>query len=480
MHRKLISMFLAAVILMSAAGPVYAREETYHLYFVKSGQTLMDDTGRIQGWADAPLSEAGTATAMKLAAGMKEIPFDYVYTSDRMRDIETAELIMAGSTAAAVPEPIALSGLREPNYGIFEGELKNLAWNRISQHLGAAGKAEIFNREKPVEQIIQALCELDDSNEAETYEIVKGRYDQALGQITAKAKTRNGAHILIVADELAINEIAGAYDRAAYRELAPGSLTQLYFGGNSYQLAASGDMKYVDGTAAAVSVTGERVEIYLIRHGKTIFNTMSRVQGWTDTPLTAEGRQVAEDLGRGLADLKFQSVYTSDLGRTVETAQLVLKQSNTSDALHINKVPALRETNYGKFDGGWNEDMNQVSYKKYNISTWEELSALPQSARKILTAVSEADETGQAESYETMSVRVSDAFIKIAENESANGGGNILIVSHGHAIMGILDRVCGVDTGSISNSSVCKIVYENGVFTAESVNDKSYAEKGRQ
>ena len=141
---------------------------------------------------------------------------------------------------------------------------------------------------------------------------------------------------------------------------------------------------------------------------------------------------------------------------------------------------ALRETIYGKFDGGWNEDMNQVSYKKYNISTWEELSALPQSARKILTAVSEADETGQAESYEVMSARVSDAFMEIARNESADGGGNILIVSHGHAIMGILDCVCGVDVGSISNSSVCKIVYENGVFTAESVNDKSYVEKGQQ
>ena len=33
------------------------------------------------------------------------------------------------------------------------------------------------------------------------------------------------------------------------------------------------------------------VKLYLVRHGKTMFNTIGRAQGWSDTPLTAEGER---------------------------------------------------------------------------------------------------------------------------------------------------------------------------------------------
>ncbi len=481
MLKKAISMVMAAMMTLTPVIPVMAQEQQFQIYFVRSGQTLLDETGRIQGWADAPLSEAGRETVQNAAYGMKDISFDYVITSDRMRDIETAGIIVETNAKTTSPETITLTQLREPNYGILEGELHDPAWSQIAGQLGVEDKTSVFAMDNPVEGIARALHQLDNSGEAEGYAEIRSRYDAAFQQISQKGRAKSGANILVVADELAINDIAGSVVQNAFRELPHGSLTQLQYNGGSYHLVASGDSKYIDaGTNRQNTAAGARVEIYLIRHGKTIFNTMSRVQGWTDTPLTEEGRQVAEDVGRGLADMNFKSVYTSDLGRTVETAQLVLKHNKTSSALPINRVAELRETNYGKFDGGWNEDMNQVSYDRYNVSTWEELSALDHATRKILTAVSEADETGQAESYEAMSTRVSDAFIKIAESESADGGGSILIVSHGHAIMGILDRVCGVDIGSISNSSVSKIVYEDGVFTAETVNDKSYAEKGRQ
>ena len=35
------------------------------------------------------------------------------------------------------------------------------------------------------------------------------------------------------------------------------------------------------------------LELYLVRHGKTVFNTTGRLQGWSDSPLTPEGCQVA-------------------------------------------------------------------------------------------------------------------------------------------------------------------------------------------
>jgi probable phosphoglycerate mutase len=41
--------------------------------------------------------------------------------------------------------------------------------------------------------------------------------------------------------------------------------------------------------AYAETVGDNTVTIYVTRHGKTMFNTVHRVQGWADTPLTTAG-----------------------------------------------------------------------------------------------------------------------------------------------------------------------------------------------
>ncbi|MDU3712559.1 MAG: phosphoglycerate mutase family protein, partial [Streptococcus mitis] len=45
-----------------------------------------------------------------------------------------------------------------------------------------------------------------------------------------------------------------------------------------------------------------KVRLYLVRHGKTMFNTIGRAQGWSDTPLTAEGERGIQELGIGLRE----------------------------------------------------------------------------------------------------------------------------------------------------------------------------------
>lgn len=55
-----------------------------------------------------------------------------------------------------------------------------------------------------------------------------------------------------------------------------------------------------------------KVRLYLVRHGKTMFNTIGRAQGWSDTPLTAEGERGIQELGIGLreSDLQFERAYS--------------------------------------------------------------------------------------------------------------------------------------------------------------------------
>lgn len=75
---------------------------------------------------------------------------------------------------------------------------------------------------------------------------------------------------------------------------------------------------------------------------------MRRIQqGHADSPLTPEGQEMAKKLGENLQDRGIKKIYSSDLGRCMETSSIVNKY------LHVSITPtqALREQNLGDFNG---------------------------------------------------------------------------------------------------------------------------------
>ncbi|NYS33413.1 histidine phosphatase family protein [Streptococcus danieliae] len=73
-------------------------------------------------------------------------------------------------------------------------------------------------------------------------------------------------------------------------------------------------------------------DLYIVRHGRTMFNTLHRAQGWSDTPLTEQGQEGIRELGVGLRErgLSFHRALSSDLGRTILTMDILLGTSKNS------------------------------------------------------------------------------------------------------------------------------------------------------
>ncbi|MGI8552992.1 MAG: histidine phosphatase family protein [Dehalococcoidia bacterium] len=88
--------------------------------------------------------------------------------------------------------------------------------------------------------------------------------------------------------------------------------------------------------------------LILCRHGETPNNSERRFTGWADPSLTLMGRRQARALGRRLRGQALDAAYSSDLRRTVETANLVLRGR---DGLEPRPEPALREANFGEWQG---------------------------------------------------------------------------------------------------------------------------------
>ncbi|MDH6357883.1 histidine phosphatase family protein [Parabacteroides sp. PF5-9] len=228
------------------------------------------------------------------------------------------------------------------------------------------------------------------------------------------------------------------------------------------------------------------VTFYIARHGKTMFNTLDRVQGWSDSPLTPAGIEVAEYLGKGLKEIPFKAAYSSDLSRARQTARIVLEAKGQKE-LPVIEVPGVRETNFGRYEGGFNTDMwgDAALYMHYKNGNdlMKDIAGKPDMFQKILAAIKKLDTLNMAEDYNDVKKRGQQALREIAEKEASQGGGNILLVSHGMAISIFLFELDSAgkkpEVGQMENAAVSKVVYKNGQFTLESFGDMRYVEKGK-
>lgn len=90
--------------------------------------------------------------------------------------------------------------------------------------------------------------------------------------------------------------------------------------------------------------------LYIIRHGKTKWNTENRLQGRTDIPLNEEGRQMAEKAAREYADVHFDICFSSPLKRAYETAKILLDGRDVP----IVTDDRLMEMCFGVYEGRQN------------------------------------------------------------------------------------------------------------------------------
>ncbi|MCI0765053.1 histidine phosphatase family protein [Bacillus sp. TL12] len=220
------------------------------------------------------------------------------------------------------------------------------------------------------------------------------------------------------------------------------------------------------------------VTLYVTRHGKTILNTNKRIQGWADSPLVEKGIEVVKGLGNGLQDIPFVDAYSSDSGRAIETANLVLKYSGQSK-LKLEQRKDLRELNFGIFEGDKVENMRQAIQNIAGVKGITESMEL--SIKEFTNFIAEADTTKQAENWEVFSTRIKKEIDTISEDTAQNGGGNVLVVAHGLMITALVEMLDSSKTKmGVKNASVTKILYKDGEYTIESVGDMSYAEKGSE
>lgn len=236
--------------------------------------------------------------------------------------------------------------------------------------------------------------------------------------------------------------------------------------------------------------TNGEVRFYMMRHGKTMLNMLNRVQGWSDAFLTPDGEEVARAAGIGLKDTAFTAAYSSDSGRAVQTARIILNENEAATNMELKTDKRLREFSFGSFEGDLNETVIRAVAKRKG-QTLEEFQRTGSTPKDYANRVAELEKENRngkdgiwpAEDYNRIATRLHNAIHEIAEAESKGGGGNVLIVSHGLSLRTLFDMLSEdfvFQSSSLDNASVSLLRYKDGVFSLETVNDLQYAEAGKR
>lgn len=220
--------------------------------------------------------------------------------------------------------------------------------------------------------------------------------------------------------------------------------------------------------------------LYIARHGKTMFNTIGRIQGWCDTPLTKIGEEGIRELGLGLKDagLEFKVAVSSDSGRAVQTSTIAQREMGILGQVPYYQDQRIREWCFGSFEGMYDGELFKGVLPRINGI----VDAEHMSFEEIANGVYEADSAKWSEKWEELSGRIVSGFTAIAEEVEKQGGGNAFVVSHGMTIATLVDILEQKRSRNLwyDNGSITVVRYENGQLDVERIGDMSYRERGAE
>ncbi len=162
-------------------------------------------------------------------------------------------------------------------------------------------------------------------------------------------------------------------------------------------------------------------ELWIVRHGQTESNQKGIFQGQSNSALTDLGKKMAADYAKEIQEINFAAIFSSDLGRAVETAEILKLER----AIKIQTTALIRERNLGILQG---KRKDQLTKKLQNLL--HHLDKIKQET--------DVPEGTNIEPIKKMNQRI---LTFLRETAVAYPGKKILIITHGGVIGHLLVKL---------------------------------------
>ncbi len=203
------------------------------------------------------------------------------------------------------------------------------------------------------------------------------------------------------------------------------------------------------------------VEIVLVRHGETAWNTEEIFRGQADVPLSDYGLEQAERLGEYLKDEKIDIIYSSPLQRAVQTAGAIASRQN----IDLNIVGNLNDIDFGEWQGLTIKEVKQRYPELYQ--DWLDT---PEQVRMP--------------GGETLTDVQNQAFPFLEDAVMRCGEGRVALVSHRVVNKVLICALLGLDHSSfwsikLDTGGITRFVFDGDRVVLTSHNDTSYLNQVR-
>lgn len=209
-------------------------------------------------------------------------------------------------------------------------------------------------------------------------------------------------------------------------------------------------------------MSSQITDIILVRHGQTQYNILSKIQGHIDSDLTDHGRAQARALAKRVALYKPNHIYSSDLSRAHETANIL--------GQHLSLTPKvearIRETSFGP-------QVEGKSWPEINKTLEKEAKAWHQHERLARFPGGESREEALERSLTALNVMV-----------DKHPGETILAVTHGGILAGLFAYLLNIPPGIrprclILNTSINILRHDGNNWGIKTWGDVSHLEEFR-
>jgi phosphoserine phosphatase len=179
--------------------------------------------------------------------------------------------------------------------------------------------------------------------------------------------------------------------------------------------------------------------VILVRHGQSSFNVESRVQGYLDeSTLTAQGQEMAHQVGDALSEISFDAVYSSTLRRAKDTAEIVLSHLKTTPKTPLQAVDSLKEISLMLWEGMLFKDVEQTYPQEY-----EQWKNCPHQLRVVIS-----QEDGGTQDYFPV-VELFDRAQQFWQEFLPNHANQtVLLVAHSGINRALIGTAIGLDASS--------------------------------
>ncbi|KAL3833363.1 hypothetical protein ACJIZ3_008099 [Penstemon smallii] len=229
---------------------------------------------------------------------------------------------------------------------------------------------------------------------------------------------------------------------------------------SNFRGSGLGQSECDDNGGKVETVSPNYAEIIVIRHGETEWNSDGRIQGHLDVDLNDVGRQQAIAVAERLSkEPTISAVYSSDLKRAFETAEIIAKSCGV---LEVTKDPDLRERHLG--------DLQGVVYR-------EIAKIKPEAHRVFVSNRKDQEIPGGGESLNQLYERCTSALQRIAQKHK---GERVVVVSHGGTIRALHRKASphGRSVGKVLNTSVNVFhISDKDEWSIESWGDVSHLDR---